>query len=101
MAPEVCRLPETKDLLGPATDVWSLGATLYYGLSGAPPFARADGASDSDDPLVRFPQLVDVPSPLGRGVPPALEQIVRAMLEPDPAARPLAAEVADTLSELY
>lgn len=100
MAPEVCRLPETHDLVGAAADVWSLGATLYYGLAGAPPFPGADDARHSDDPLVRFPQLVDVPAPLTRGVPPALEQLVLAMLASAPSARPTAAEAADTLSEL-
>jgi serine/threonine protein kinase len=99
-APEVCGVPETTDRVGAAADVWSLGATLYYGLAGVSPFERGDGAKDSDDPFVRFPQLVEAPPPLGRGVPPALEQVVHAMLEPDPSARPAAAEVADMLSEL-
>jgi len=98
MAPEVCGLPETADRIGPAADVWSLGATLYYGLAGTPPFER--GARDSDDLRLRFPQLVDAPPSLGRSVPPALERIVRAMLARDPPARPTAAEVADELSEL-
>ena len=100
MAPEVTELPESAERITPAADVWSLGATLYYGLAGRPPFWREDGAKQSEDPRVRFPQRFVEPDELGVRVPRELEALLRAMLARDPAARPTAAEAADTLSAL-
>jgi eukaryotic-like serine/threonine-protein kinase len=54
MAPEQCEVARFGEL-GPATDVWGLGATLYEALKGEPPF-HADGE--------RFPQLRHGPAPL-------------------------------------
>ena len=64
------------------------------------PFPRADGARESSDPAVRWPQLVRAPEPLPRRVPPALAALVRRCLDPDPAARPAAAAVAAELEPL-
>ena len=75
MAPEQC----AAGAVGPAADVWGLGATLHEALAGAPPFAP-DGT--------RFPQLRRAPEPLPRRVPPALAALVRGCLAPEPAARP-------------
>ena len=72
MAPEQADAAARPGLIGPATDIWGLGAALYHAISGSVPFPRPRGSGDSDDPLVRFPQLVHEPEPL-RGVRPELE----------------------------
>lgn len=78
MAPEQCD-PARFGELGPATDVWGLGATLFEALAGAPPFPPDDE---------RFPQLRSRPSALPRQVPGGLAALVTACLAPAPAERP-------------
>jgi serine/threonine protein kinase len=87
MAPEQCEVARF-GALGPATDVWGLGATLFEALAGQPPFAP-DGE--------RFPQLRAAPRPLPRPVPGPLAALVRECLAPEPADRPSLAEVDERL----
>lgn len=92
MAPEQC-LPERFAELGPAADVWGIGSTLYEALAGAGPFPR-------DESGERFPQLTRRPAPLPRRVPVEVAELVLAALEPAPADRPAAAELADALEPI-
>jgi eukaryotic-like serine/threonine-protein kinase len=97
MAPEQCG---AGGRMGPASDVFGLGATLFHALAGRKPFAREPGARDSDDPAMRFPQLTEQPLPLSAGVPASLARLVERMLAHDPAERPAAADVAAELEPL-
>ena len=99
MAPEQCGTRAKEDFgpMGPPADVWGLGATLHHALSGHRPFPREEGARDSDDPLVRFPQLEAEPEPLPAHITDELGELVASMLRKRPAERPTAAEVADAL----
>lgn len=75
--------------VGPLTDVYSLGATLYELLSGGPPFT---GASPLD---IVVKVLQENPPRLkdrGVDVPPALESLVMKCLEKDPQQRPPSAQ---------
>lgn len=73
--------------VGPAADVWALGATLHFALSGEKPFPRgvAPGA---------------VPAPLPPDVPAPLAALVRRMLSPVPADRPAPREIVAALEPL-
>jgi serine/threonine protein kinase len=94
MAPEQIDVPARAAEIGAATDVFGLGATLFHAVTGRRPFPRPKGARDSADPAVRWPQIVGPPAPLPRDVPGALAAVLRAMLDPDPRARPAPGEVA-------
>jgi serine/threonine protein kinase len=104
MAPEQCgaRTEEGGEGggIGPATDVFGLGATLSHALTGRKPFPREPRARDSDDPAVRFPQLTEEPLPLPNTLPGPLTRLVGRMLARDPADRPAAADVATELEPL-
>lgn len=100
MAPEQCRPESDGRLIGPPSDVWGLGATLHHALSSGKPFPRQRGARESDDPRLRFPQLVVRPEPLPDHLPTVLRSLVSSMLDPDPLARPAAGEVAARLEPL-
>jgi serine/threonine-protein kinase len=82
MAPE--QAAGQKSQIGPATDVYALGAILYELLTGRPPFK---GAS----PLESLRQLTTqdpvAPSRLVLSTPPDLEAICLKCLEKAPAAR--------------
>lgn len=100
MAPEQCAPERFPGRVGPAADVFGLGATLHHAAAGEVPFPRPREARASADPAVRFPQLVRAPEPLPSHLPEAFRAIVGRMLAPDPAERPAAAEVAAALEPL-
>jgi serine/threonine protein kinase len=95
MAPEQC--DRSRGAIGPAVDVFGLGATLYRAITGERAFPRPEGAARSDDLTVRFPQLVRAPAPLPRRTPAPLTELLHAMLAPQPGDRPTAAEVVGAL----
>ena len=92
MAPEQCE-PGRRGAPGPASDVWGLGVTVHEAIAGSLPFPEP---SDGE----RFAQLDREPEPLPEPMPPALAELLRACLQPDPAARPSAREVAEALEPL-
>jgi serine/threonine protein kinase len=97
MAPEQAD-PERFGLIGPASDVWGLGVTLYEAVTKRLPFQRgARGASTHE----RFPQIHQPPAPMpGRRIPVEMADLVMACLHPDPVARPAPAELFDAFDEL-
>lgn len=95
MAPEQAA-PGLAGVPGPASDVWGLGATLFHAVTGQRPFS--DGDPDHEDPVRRHPQLVETLPPLPDKVPGEVAEVLRAMLDKDPARRPLPAEVSDALA---
>ena len=84
--------------LGPATDVWGIGVTLYWTLAKRSPFP----APQNDSPLLeeRYPQLVHEPAPLPDSVPQALVDLIHATLAPEAAQRPTAREVLEALEPM-
>jgi serine/threonine protein kinase/WD40 repeat protein len=81
--------------VGPAADVYALGAVLYACLTGRPPF-RAATQVDTLLQVVADPPVP--PSRLRQGVPGDLEALCLRCLEKKPAQRPAsAAELADAL----
>jgi serine/threonine-protein kinase len=99
MAPEQCAR-RTRGVIGPPADVFGLGATVFHAAVGKAPFTRGKGASKSEVPEERWPQLVNDPIPMHRDVPPRFGQLLLAMIDKDPQARPTAAEVALQLEPL-
>jgi len=83
------------DLLGPRSDLYSLGAVLYQCLTGQPPFP-----SDSEANTLQMIRHVDPPHPrlFNRRIPRDLETICLKCLRKEPAGRyPSAAALADDL----
>ncbi|MFI5556758.1 serine/threonine-protein kinase [Streptomyces sp. NPDC051738] len=80
-APEVLLRNE----VGPAADVFALGATLAYAATGRPPFGMGESAGVS---YRAVHELIDL-----AGVEPELAALVEACVAKDPAARPALGEV--------
>lgn len=102
MAPEQCD-PPTGGSPGFASDVWGLGASLFYAAAGYRPFPRDEESGDSgdeDEPAVQHPQLSLPHAPLPERVDPSLRKVIESCLTPDPAQRPLPAEIAGMLEPM-
>jgi serine/threonine protein kinase len=90
MAPEIIR----RETISPAVDIYSLGATLYYILTGRPPYT----AENIKDVLKQH--LYADPPDLRHYLPgcsPNLASLIQRMMAKEPGARPAAAEVAAIL----
>jgi WD40 repeat protein/predicted Ser/Thr protein kinase len=91
MSPEQARGGE----VGPATDVYSLGAVLYELITGVPPFQ-----AESPQAVLELLRTEDPAPPrrLNRGVPPDLETLCLRCLEKEASRRyPTALELAEDL----
>ena len=88
IAPERAR----GDVPGPASDLWSLGATLFTAVEGHPPY-------DGDDPMATLTAvMVGEHAPYVRAGP--LQPVLAELLERDPAKRIMAAQLATALAEV-
>jgi ABC-type branched-subunit amino acid transport system substrate-binding protein len=75
--------------IGPPSDVFSLGCVLAFAATGVRPFGGGAAAGMLLRTVYDEPEL--------SGVPEALEPVVRACLDKDPARRPTAVEVGEAL----
>jgi serine/threonine-protein kinase len=84
MSPE--RAAGELDRLGPRSDVYSLGATLYVLFAGRPPFDESDGDVEVVLGRVRAGEIV-LPRRVKPGIPPALEAVCLQAMALRPEAR--------------
>jgi serine/threonine protein kinase len=97
MAPEQCD-PERVGEIGPRSDSWGLGVTLYEALARRRPFS--DGNKTAETLAARYPQIATEPPPLDEDIAQPLRDVVLGCLEHDPAARPAPADIAAVLEPL-
>ena len=87
----------TVDLATPASDVFSLGATAHHLATGTHLWPGLDPAQT----LMAVRRVLrEVPVVASADLPAGVADLVTACLDPDPAARPTAAEFADRLRAL-
>ena len=113
MAPEQIRV----ELVGPATDVWGIGSTLYEAATDELPFnakdqtgsggdtedgSRTGSLTEADTDLDAYEQVLRRAEPIRthRRLPADFADAVDACLEPDPARRPTLQELTQTLEKL-
>ncbi len=97
MAPEQCR-PGEGAPIGPPTDVWGMGATLYEAVTRAKPFPASSDNGRDEVPL--HPQIDSDPQPFPKDTPEMIEELILGCLTKDPAERPTAAELAHSFEPL-
>lgn len=85
MAPERFR---DNAVVGPESDVWALGATLYEVLTGNKPFGKEGGKT----------QHLDTPMPPFSDQSAEIIDLVHACLQADPKKRPTAQQIMDKTS---
>ncbi|WP_369145072.1 serine/threonine-protein kinase [Streptomyces sp. R44] len=87
MSPEQVR----GDQVSPASDIFCLGSVLAYAATGRAPFGTVDSGVHATMFRIAHdePDLTDLP--------PELSGLIRACLAKDPAARPTATEIVETL----
>jgi len=95
MAPEQC-VPDRFSEIGPPSDIWGLGVTLYEALAHRRPFPNGAEELPARGPE-RYPQLDHDPSLLAENIPRPLAQAILSCLEKHGANRPTAAELAEVL----
>jgi len=87
MAPEQIR---SSDSVGPRADIYALGCTLYFSLTGQVPFPGGTRQEKSQR------QLFEQPRPI-RAVEPAVSEefcrVVESMMQKDPTLRPQSAQM--------
>ncbi|MBP2328706.1 serine/threonine protein kinase [Kibdelosporangium banguiense] len=89
LSPEAaCGEPPT-----PASDVFSLGATLYMAVEGTPPFGEAD------NPIAQLHRVAAGHAPSPRQAGP-LTRTLTSMLRDDPTTRPTMSQVAAALTAI-
>ena len=93
MAPEVCRGEQAQT----ASDVYSLGITLFHMLTGRPPYQGRKTTEEILDGHLKGERLQ--PEAGRTDIPKAVADLVRRMTRKDPAVRPSAAEVAKLIAE--
>lgn len=76
---------------GPASDLWSLGATLYTAVEGESPSRRSSPLASMQAVVGEEPRHPEWAGPLG--------PVIMALLRKDPAERPSAAEAEQMLAE--
>lgn len=82
LAPEQIR----GNTLTPATDLYAVGVILYEAISGHSPFPNDEGLiSIMRSRLRRIPE---VPVPRDRATPRPILELIRDLIQPDPAKRP-------------
>lgn len=90
MAPETIRgEPATE-----ATDFYAVGIILFEAVTGRLPF---DGPTVLRMLASKLHEPAPLPSEVVTGVPPALDHLCAALLDRDPAQRPCAAAILETL----
>ncbi len=92
MSPEQAR----GESLTPASDIFSFGLVLFELAAGRPAF---DDASPLDAVRATLTQDPPAPASVNPQIPADLNSLILAMLVKDPAARPLASEVARQLAD--